>query len=236
MFLPAFFAETISVTGDDVVLEADTSKHIVQVLRMHAGDRILLTDGKGKKAEAQILDPNKKNCNVRLQSVQFLEKPRPRLSIAVSPVKNNSRFEWFVEKAAEFGTAEIIPMICERTEKNYSKMERMTSICKSAMLQSQQSWMTEISAPRSFKEIINTADQQQKFIAHCADNEKINLAAAYDSSFESHIVLIGPEGDFTIAEIENSISHQFTAVSLGTTRLRTETAALCAAVVCRRNI
>ena len=152
-----------------------------------------------------------------------------RISIAISLVKNNTRFEHgFWKKATEIGASEIIPMICERTEKQHFRFERMKNILISAMLQSQQSWLPEMAEPVSFASVIDQSAHAQKFIAHCLEDSKVSLTDAINSATASQIILIGPEGDFTREEIAYSMQHHFTPVTLGNTRLRTETAGIVA--------
>lgn len=215
------------------MLEEETSKHMVQVLRMNEGERLLLTDGKGGSAECEITSAHKKHCTVRIISFSHKEKQGPKLTAAISLIKNTSRFEWFLEKATELGVFEIIPLICERTEKQHFRYDRFAGICKSAMLQSMQYWLPVLHEPVKFSSVVENAQQQQKFIAHCVEGNKQELSSSYNSSLASHIVLIGPEGDFTDGEIARALQHDFSPVSLGNTRLRTETAGLYAAVMCR---
>jgi len=156
---------------------------------------------------------------------------KSKIAIAISPVKNNTRFEWFLEKATEIGVTEIIPLICNRTEKTVFKFDRMKSILVSAMLQSQQCWLPVLHEPTKFNSLITSSTQQQKFIAHCIDDAKRSLADLNNESLSSKIILIGPEGDFTADEIDLALQNQFSAVSLGATRLRTETAGIVAATL-----
>jgi 16S rRNA (uracil1498-N3)-methyltransferase len=228
MSLPYFFTPDLSQM--QLVLDEETSRHVVQVLRMKSGDRLLLTDGNGNTAEAEIEEAHKKRCLVRVISRDFQPRPSHQLTIAVSLIKNSSRFEWFVEKATELGVARIIPMICERTEREKFRSDRYINISRSAMLQSKQSWLPVLEEPQDFTDLVRTSNHHQRFIAHCADDEKQMLHSAYDLWLESHIILIGPEGDFTQGEIDIAKEHGFVPVSLGRTRLRTETAAIYAAV------
>ncbi|MEI2748632.1 MAG: RsmE family RNA methyltransferase [Ferruginibacter sp.] len=157
--------------------------------------------------------------------------PERKNTIAISLVKNASRFEWFLEKATENGIAAIIPLICSRTEKQHFRTDRMKNILISAMLQSQQVWLPEMHEPQSFLTYISTETASQKFIAHCEpDKEKIALSKIYKHGLPTSI-LIGPEGDFTAAEIKSALDAGFVPVALGETRLRTETAGLAAAVL-----
>jgi len=231
MALPVFFAENISTQESPIILDEDTSKHVVQVLRMQEGEQLQLTDGKGNIFVCEIADAHKKKCTVIVTGHSYEEHKPRKISIAISLLKNTNRFEWFLEKATELGITEIIPMICERTEKQHFRFERMKNILVSAMLQSQQSWLPEMSEPVSFESVIDQSIHAQKFIAHCADGAKVDLSDAMNSAITSQIILIGPEGDFTEKEISYSLQHHFTAVALGETRLRTETAGIVAATL-----
>jgi 16S rRNA (uracil1498-N3)-methyltransferase len=234
MSLPYFFIDYIGPHSTELVLDEETSKHIVQVLRMQKGKKIRLTDGKGRAVETEIVDAHKKHCLVHVISSEFFPRESPQLTIAISLIKNVSRFEWFLEKATELGTAEIVPLICERTERLRIRQERLVSICKSAMLQSMQTWMPSLHEARPYMDVIKNAAQHQKMIAHCAGGEKRDLSSVFDPSGNSHIILIGPEGDFSDAEIAKAMQLGFDPVSLGNTRLRTETAGIVAAAGCRR--
>jgi 16S rRNA (uracil1498-N3)-methyltransferase len=158
-----------------------------------------------------------------------------KVSIAISPLKNASRFEWFLEKATELGVAEIFPIICHRTVREHFRQERLQSICVSAMLQSQQAWLPRLHAPMPYEQFIATQSLENdlhyhhRWIAHCADLEKHHLVQTLKPGMEDSLLLIGPEGDFTPSEIVHAEANSFVAVSLGETRLRTETAGVVAA-------
>ncbi len=229
MSLPWFFAPDLN--SHPLTLDEENSRHIVQVLRMKEGQRLLLTDGKGHSGEAEITNAHKKHCSVHMLNVDFQHRPSQQLTIGISLLKNSSRFEWFLEKATELGTAEIIPLICERTEKEKFRFDRYINICKSAMLQSMQTWMPILREPENFNEAVRSATQHQRFIAHCAEDDKKPLVGAFDSLLDTHIILIGPEGDFTATEIEDAKANGFIPVTLGATRLRSETAGMYAAVI-----
>jgi len=231
MPLPFFYKEDLVASSTDIVLDEDTSKHIVQVLRMQNGEQLQLTNGKGDLFTATITDDNRKKCVVNIVEQVKSEKSKVKIRIAISPVKNNTRFEWFLEKATEIGVTEIIPLICNRTEKAVFKFERMKSILVSAMLQSQQCWLPVLHEPTKFNALITSATDQQKFIAHCIDDTKRDLTDLNNGSLSSKIILIGPEGDFTAEEIKLAIQNHYNAVSLGNTRLRTETAGIVAATL-----
>lgn len=229
MQLPIFFEENLPVAAA-FILSEESSKHIVQVLRMHASDQLLITNGKGEVLTAFIVEANKKKTTVKVTHKAFFPRHIAKVSIAVSLIKNNNRFEWFLEKATEMGVSEIIPLICQRTEKQHFKYDRLKNILVSAMLQSQQAWLPLLHEPVKFEEEIEKSLHQNKFIAHCMEGQKKQLTSETMQKGDQ-LILIGPEGDFTKSEIESALQHNFIPVSLGETRLRTETAGLVAAVL-----
>ena len=222
---PLFFFEHLN--NEHLTLNEETSRHIISVLRMKKSDKLLLTDGMGIMCEAMITDDNKKKCGIQLTEKKITPPSKKKIRIGMSLIKNASRFEWFVEKATEIGISEIYPLICERTEKQNFRYERMDGIVTSAMLQSNQVWKPKLHPPVLFKNILSNDRSEQKFIAHCITGNKLNLKDAVTS--DCVIILIGPEGDFTDNEIE--LAAGFTNVSLGETRLRTETAGIVAAAI-----
>jgi 16S rRNA (uracil1498-N3)-methyltransferase len=227
MPLPYFYIPVI--TGKEITLPEETSKHIVQVLRMVKGEELQLTDGRGTKARVVIADDNRKRCIVKVTEITNGEPQVSKVTIAISLIKNAARFEWFLEKATEIGVNHIIPLLCERTEKEKFRKDRLQSILVSAMLQSQQCWMPQLSEPVSFQNLIKEKGDQQGFIAHCLPEEKQQLVSV--PLHTSSIILIGPEGDFTEGEIEAALHNGFQPVALGPTRLRTETAGIVAATL-----
>jgi 16S rRNA (uracil1498-N3)-methyltransferase len=234
MALPFFYISDYDSSKKEIVLDEDTSRHIVQVLRMKQGEQLNLTDGKGNVFTTSITDDHKKHSSVRIEDVHYKEPATRKVSIAISLLKNANRFEWFLEKATEIGVNEIIPLICSRTEKEKFRHDRMQSILVSAMLQSQQCWLPVLHEPIAYELLFRqeeVANASQKFIAHCIEEEKRSLADLVNDSLPSQIILIGPEGDFTPAEIELAINHHFDAVTLGETRLRAETAGIVAATI-----
>ncbi len=235
MSIPFFYSENINPAEDTFSLNEDTSRHMVQVLRMKEGEQVQLTDGKGNLLTAFIIDANKKNCTVRKSNHLFSPANEITSTIAISLIKNSSRFEWFLEKATEIGINKIIPLLCERTEKQHFRYDRMKGIITSAMLQSKQSRMPELTEPTPFNKVVSNQLFDQKFIAHCeSDDLKIELSLFRKKL--SGIILIGPEGDFSKDEISMSKSNSFIPVSLGNTRLRTETAGVVAAVLLNQNM
>ena len=227
MPLPFFFQPDLSQEPDVFVLNEDTSKHVVQVLRMKNGEMLQLTDGAGLNIIAEIVDEHKKKCRVKKCNIQLFSPSEKKVSVAISPVKNNSRFEWFLEKATEIGISEIIPAICTRTEKQNFRYDRMNNILISAMLQSRQSFLPKLHEPTSVHSIVTSTDYQNKLIAHCNEDENKKSVNAIDNK-EAVIILIGPEGDFTDEEIALAITNNWVPVSLGSNRLRTETAGVVA--------
>jgi 16S rRNA (uracil1498-N3)-methyltransferase len=234
MQLPFFYIAQYDPLSKEITLEEDRSRHIVQVLRMKEGDKLHLTDGKGRLLTAAITDAHKKHCRVLTASDQYISPPARKITIGISLIKNASRFEWFLEKATEIGVTEIIPLICERTEKQKFRSDRMNGICISAMLQSRQCWLPVLHEPIACtllfnqEEVIKTV---HRFIAHCIEDGKRSLSQFLNSSITDSLILIGPEGDFTKEEVDMAMSFQFIPVSLGETRLRTETAGVAAAVL-----
>ncbi|MGN6533725.1 MAG: RsmE family RNA methyltransferase [Ginsengibacter sp.] len=229
MASPFFFEENLPVS-ENFILSEETSKHVSQVLRMKEGEEIRITNGHGHTITAEIVLPDKKKTKVKRIETKFSESQNPKIVIAISLIKNTNRFEWFVEKATEIGVSAIIPMICKRSEKTHFRIERIRSILISAMLQSQQSWLPELSEPVKYSDVIKDENQEQKFIAHCLPEEKTALKDASIKA-NSKIILIGPEGDFTEEEIQEAIQKNYLPVTLGDTRLRTETAGIVAAVL-----
>ena len=233
MALPFFYVADILLSSLSIVLNEETSRHIVLVLRMQNSEQLQLTDGKGSLFVAEITDNNRKKCVVKIiKTTTDSRQTTANITIAISLIKNTNRFEWFLEKSTEIGITAIIPLICSRTEKQHFRQERMQGILISAMLQSQQTWLPVLHAPTKFNEVIKQATQQQKMIAHCeAEKSKIQLGQKLDNSSTAQLILIGPEGDFTPEEIEQALQNNFIAVALGNTRLRTETAGVVAAAL-----
>ncbi len=236
MNFPFFYINEYDPLQKKIVLDEYTSKHIVQVLRMKEGEKLNLADGKGNLLTGEIIDDHKKHCEVKVTAASYEPRASRQISIAISLLKNSSRFEWFLEKATEIGINEIIPLICDRTEKQKFREDRMQNILISAMLQSQQCWLPVLHKPVAYELIFRQEEIihiSQKFIAHCIEDQKRNLADLVNETLPSQIILIGPEGDFTGEEVQLAIHNHFDAVSLGDTRLRAETAGVVAAAILR---
>jgi 16S rRNA (uracil1498-N3)-methyltransferase len=226
---PFFFEENIP-DSPSFNLSEETSRHIVQVLRMNEGEKLLITNGRGDLITSTLLSANKKGAPVAVIEKSFNPARPAKIIIGISLIKSKNRFEWFLEKAAEIGVSEIIPIICDRTEQQHFRPDRMRNILISAMLQSEQAWLPVLQQPMKYQEIIEESRFKNKYIAHCIkDQRKLRVSDLIIN--DDQLVLIGPEGDFSIDEIEAAIRNKFIPLSLGETRLRTETAGLVAAVL-----
>ncbi|WP_026038834.1 16S rRNA (uracil(1498)-N(3))-methyltransferase [Myroides injenensis] len=223
-----FYSPNISKDQQTFAFDKDESKHIVRVLRRKIGDTLHVTDGKGTLFTTKISLDSDKNCLTEIVSFED-QAPTPfRLHIAVAPTKMNERYEWFLEKATEIGIHEITPIICEHSERKVVKTERFERIIHSAMKQSLQMHLPILNEPISLKDFLNQNHEGELYIAHCEeDNAKILLKDSIVPN-KNYLLLVGPEGDFSPSEIKLALEKGYKPVSLGHTRLRTETAALVA--------
>jgi 16S rRNA (uracil1498-N3)-methyltransferase len=224
MSVPFFYEPLIATGMTQFTMSETSSKHCIQVLRMDVGENIEITNGQGGLFHANIQVAHKKNALVAIaKSIQH-ERPKQKLHLGISLLKNAVRLEWLFEKATEMGITNVTPLLCERTIHERFKTERMQQIIQSAMIQSQQTWLPILSDPTHFQTFISQATAVQKLIAHCEPLDKTSIKSIEPS--EDLVLLIGPEGDFTPTEIEAAIAKQFTPIDLGPTRLRTETAGI----------
>jgi 16S rRNA (uracil1498-N3)-methyltransferase len=225
--MQVFYAPDI--TGDMYTLDERESKHTIRVLRMKKGTPVRLIDGKGNLYEGIITEPDPKLCSIKIVSViHEFEKKNYRLHIAISPLKNPERFEWFIEKSVEIGVDEITPVICKNTEKPGVKTDRIRNLIISAMKQSLKAQETIMNQTITFREFLNKSHKGTLLIAHChRDLKREKIVDAY-SRGEDAVILIGPEGDFSREEIEEAMSKNFTQIHFGSSRLRTETAGIAA--------
>lgn len=231
---PFFFLENIP-KEDHPILDEASSHHLSRVLRMKEGEKIMLTDGKGNLLEAAITVVHKSKSEAQILERNHLPFILPEVTIAISPIKNISRFEWFIEKCTELGVHKIIPIICARTEKYNYKHERIQNILKSAILQSRQSWIPQLMLSEKIETVIKNASEINRFIAHCnMDEDKFPLPCNIKKE-ESRIILIGSEGDFTDEEVNFAKAHKFLPITLGASTLRTETAGIAAAVLLKQS-
>ncbi|MDC7999916.1 16S rRNA (uracil(1498)-N(3))-methyltransferase [Aequorivita todarodis] len=224
-----FYNPNISESTKEITFDKEESRHIVKVLRMKEGHTFSITNGKGSLFSAEILNANPKGCLVKILSEE-MQQPLPyQLHVAVAPTKLNDRYEWFLEKATEIGISEITPIICDHSERKTIKPERYEKILQSAMKQSLKAYLPLLNEAVSFRDFIvsGKSSESLKFIAHCEETDKKSLKAVLLPNQKITIV-IGPEGDFSSEEIELAKANGFVPVSLGESRLRTETAAIVA--------
>jgi len=207
--------------------DATESRHLVKVLRKNAGDLIAVTNGKNRLFETEIIDPDPKKCRLKVLRSQRQPSKNHTLHMAVAPTKMNDRYEWFLEKAVEIGIDEITPLICERSERRTVKAQRFRKIIIAAMKQSLQYQLPRLNEAVSFRDFIDQPFSGQLFIAHCGASERFPLQKSVKAGGKV-IILTGPEGDFSGDEVQLALKKGYIPVSLGHTRLRTETAAIAA--------
>lgn len=226
MTVPFFYEKNITEVNSFFTLSEESSKHCIQVLRMKVGALLQLTNGSGIVYTAAIVNEDKKKTMIQIKEANLVPPTPKKISIAISLLKNASRFEWFLEKATEIGVSEIQPIICSRTENTRFRYDRMNSIVISAMIQSRQTWLPILHEPIVFKTCIQQTTYEQKLIAHCEVGNKELIKDLPTSN--NTLVLIGPEGDFSPDEIEMATKKNYLPITLGITRLRSETAGIVA--------
>ena len=210
------------------VLPEEESMHAAKVLRLQAGDEIRIVDGAGGFFKAIITQPHPKKCFVEIvEELPEIGGRNYKLNIAIAPTKNIERLEWFIEKATEIGIDEITPIICRFSERKIIKPERLQKIIVSASKQSQKSRFPILNPLCTFDELVEKHAATQKFIAHCYKDEKQLLQDICKKKTDT-LILIGPEGDFSPQEVKKALSNHFLPISLGNSRLRTETAGITA--------
>jgi 16S rRNA (uracil1498-N3)-methyltransferase len=205
-------------------LDAEESRHCVRVLRKKAGDSIALTDGKGFFYDAVITGADSAQCVFDISNKSEAPKRPYFIHIAISPTKNADRIEWFVEKATELGVDKISLIDCKNTERSFIKTDRLKKVAISAMKQSIKAQLPFIEDDvLQFAEVVEHCEEAEKCIAFVDSTNPLHLkdAVALQSSY---CILIGPEGDFSAEELKTAADHGFKKVSLGPSRLRTETA------------
>ena len=222
-----FYNPDIGEETSEISFSKDESRHIVKVLRKNKGAQLQITNGKGWLFLAEITSVDLKNCTASIRYKSLTSTRNYKVHLAVAPTKMNDRYEWFLEKATEIGIDTITPIICEHSERKIIKMDRMEKIIQSAMKQSLHNYLPELQEAISYNEFVSQPFNGQKFIAHCEETERISLKKALKLNTDV-LILIGPEGDFSSPEINLAIASGFKAVTLGNTRLRTETAAVVA--------
>jgi 16S rRNA (uracil1498-N3)-methyltransferase len=218
-----------NITGSSYTLPEDEARHCLRVLRMREGDEVKLVDGKGNIFTGRISSPNPKECILEIIEKKSNYGKRPfYLHIAIAPTKNADRFEWFAEKATEIGVDEITPLLCERSERKSVNSERIERVVISAMKQSEKAYLPTLNAMTSLEKLMaNTPADFVKLIAHCNEKSIPHLKKMVKPG-EKVLILIGPEGDFSPREVDLALENGFRAISLGSSRLRTETAGMVA--------
>lgn len=222
-----FYNPDISENTTQFTFNKEESRHIVKVLRKTIGDALHITNGNGWLFKAEVLIADIKNCVVNIISKTQQPKRHYNLHLAVAPTKINDRYEWFLEKATEIGIDSITPIICDHSERKVIKAERYEKILQSAMKQSLSCYLPKLNAAISFKDFIKQEYKGDLFIAHCEETDRKSLKQQLKPN-QNITILIGPEGDFSVKEIEMALANNFIPVTLGNTRLRTETAAIVA--------
>jgi 16S rRNA (uracil1498-N3)-methyltransferase len=223
-----FYHQDILEEDKQIVFPRDESKHIVKVLRKKEGDILHVTNGKGFLFISELTLITAQQCIAKIIEVKKEETPNYYLHMAVAPTKMNDRFEWFLEKATEIGVMEITPIICDHSERKVVKMERFERVLQSAMKQSLHFTLPKLNQPVRFSEFVTDTPEGTKYIAHCEEGKDKRSLKKVLNTGEPTLILIGPEGDFSSEEIELARSNEWIPVSLGNTRLRTETAAIVA--------
>jgi len=221
-----FYTPDITPSHPQYFLNEEESKHAVRVLRLEVGSPVQLIDGRGGLYTAEIKDAHPKRTILQITGVTTeYQKRNHYLHIAIAPTKNLDRLEWFLEKATEIGIDEISLIICQRSERKEAKTERLDKIITSAIKQSLKAYHPVLNEPIAFNKFLAQPFDGQKFIAHCEDRHKTNLQAELQKHGR-YLILIGPEGDFSPTEIDAALDNGYKAITLGESRLRTETAAL----------
>ncbi|MFO0494105.1 MAG: 16S rRNA (uracil(1498)-N(3))-methyltransferase [Flavobacteriia bacterium] len=217
-----FYDPTIGVESDTHQLSEEESKHACRVLRLKIGDVFQLLDGKGGIYNCRICDDNPKKCKVKIEKREFHPAPPYQIHIAIAPTKNMDRIEWFAEKATEIGLTDLTLITGKNSERKEVKLERIEKILVSAMKQSKQLYLPRLHPVTAVRTFIS--EYPNGMIAHCMDEDKSRISTSFN--LKDCPILIGPEGDFTEDEVTMALSNGYKTVTLGSNRLRTETAGL----------
>lgn len=219
------------IEGSHYTFNEEESRHCVRVLRLGVGEEVQIVDGKGGVFKGRILDPNPRACTLEIiESAREVGKKSYYLHIAMAPTKSIERFEWFLEKATEIGVDEITPILTEHSERKMLKLERCDKIVNAAVKQCLISYRPLVHELCRFDTLVSSDFAGDKFIAYCGEETKEDIKTVFMPDSRA-LVLIGPEGDFSAREVRLAMQHGFKPISLGSNRLRTETAGIlvCAA-------
>lgn len=223
-----FYTPDIHSDASVHTLPEEESKHCIRVMRMKMADQLMLIDGRGGSYIAEIVDPHPKRTLLSIKSfTQQGQRAEYKIHLAVAPTKNIERYEWFLEKATEIGVDEITPVICEHSERKEIKLERLAKILVAAMKQSKQGFLPKLHSAQKLSDFLEQETYFKRFIAHCEDGKKSYLNEGLKQG-ENALILVGPEGDFSSEEIKSALNLGYKPISLGSTRLRTETAGVVA--------
>lgn len=232
-----FYNENLSVNDESLIFGSEESRHLSKVLRKKVGELIRVTNGKGLEWKGQITSTESRKAAVKKTEATLHQNKIVPLHIAITPTKSNDRLEWFLEKATEIGVTEITPLMCDRSERKILKPERMKKILVGALKQSAQYFLPQLNPIISFEALMKLDHPQTKLIAHCQNGNRIPLHQMGDLNDEI-LIMIGPEGDFSMREIKTAQNYSFKEITLSSQRLRTETAAIvaCSQVATLRKI
>jgi 16S rRNA (uracil1498-N3)-methyltransferase len=224
-----FYHSHINPTDQQITFGKEESRHITKVLRYKEGTILNITNGKGYLFTAELMSITPKQCIAIIKEFTLTPELPYQLHMAVAPTKSNDRFEWFLEKATEIGIHKITPIFCDHSERMVIKPERYEKIIESAMKQSLKAYKPILATEVSFSEFMKRSKgiDATKCIAHCQDSVKVSLNSIVQPG-KDILMLIGPEGGFSYKEIELALANNFNEISLGGSRLRTETAAIVA--------
>ena len=222
-----FYNPQIDEKTESFSFDKEESKHIIKVLRKKDTDILFVTNGMGLLFETEIILASDNKCTVKILAIEKTKPSNFYLHLVVAPTKMNDRYEWFLEKATEIGVDEITPIICDRSERKVINKDRFEKIILTALKQSNALFLPKLNEAVSFKDFIKRKNKGLQLIAHCEETNKKSLKSVLRPN-ENATILIGPEGDFSEKEIALALENNFIPVSLGNTRLRTETAAVVA--------
>ena len=216
-----------SIENGICFLTESESRHAIKVLRMKNKDELAIINGMGLYGEGEIIDSNPKKTKIQIHELKKIKKP-VTLTLAFCPTKNSDRNKLIIEKATEIGVTDFFPIISQNSERRKLNVDKFEKVLISSIKQSQRFWLPIIHPAEKFNDFIkNYFSYKLKFLAHCKEEEKIQLKEN-SNSLESQVILIGPEGDFTLEEIKLAKANNYKMISLGNNRLRTETACIAA--------